>query len=69
MSLRETDWAHMSQLAELRRKAKALLKAHRLRVIAEHLRDNYGTREIAQRLGIGVDVARPLIAEVKRGRS
>lgn len=68
MSLRETDWHHMSQLAALRRKAKALLKEHRMKVIREHLSAGYETREIAQRLSVGVDVARTLIAEFKRGQ-
>jgi transposase len=69
MSLRETDWEHMTQLAALRRKAKAVLKAYRFKVIAEYLAENYDTRVIAQRLSIGMDVARTLIAEFKRGRS
>lgn len=68
MSERQADLVHLAQLAALRRKAKATLKAHQLKVIADHLRDGYESKEIARRLGIGIDVARDLISEVKRNQ-
>lgn len=68
MSERQTDLVHMVQLAELRRKAKALQKAYRLRIVEQHMRE-YEPRHIAQRLGVSRDVVSELISELRKGKS
>ncbi len=69
MSLRESDWDYMSELATQRRQLKVEVKAYRLRVTREHLEAGYDSNAIAARLRVSREQAARLIAEVKRGRS
>lgn len=69
MSVRESDWDYMSELATQRRQLKVEVRAYRLRVTREHLEAGYNSSAIAARLRVSRDMAAELTAEVRKGRT